>query len=584
MGLHLLAAGQVPTGDYVSGLKVIPVVIVVLAWARLLTWADKDALAAHMPREKINSGLLGGLVVGFFAFLAIPNFWLALPALLAVAGVEAIVYLQMRKARVGSNADLKDEFRAWLRSMGGKPKQTEEIVGAVQLVGGNGQLLPAPKKQTPEAEAYEGIQRMLTDPLTNEADQIDLRPSEAGATVKYAVDGVSYDGASVSKNIAADALVYLKAAAGLDVGEVRKPQKGGIKLNINGKRREMRLETHGSTAGETARFTANVKGRHDFTPATLGLTDDQQATIRKVNEAGGGITLLTAPRGLGLTALTYGMLKGHDSFLHFIQSVERDAEQELEGITQNKLDRGATPAEETKMVNWILSQQPEVLLVSKPESPESIASLTKAAAEGRRVYVSLVANSAFEAVTAWKKLVGDDKLAMSQLQLVINGRPIRKLCNACKQAYTPDPEQLRKLNMDPARVTELFQARKEPPRDPKGNPIRCEFCNDLRYKGRTGIYEVLVVDDAVKQVATGVMTPDQNASLMKTAFRKQKGRYLQESGLGLVERGDTSVQEVLRVLRPPAEEGSGKSGGSSGKPSSRRRPPSAPSGQVAITD
>ena len=158
---------------------------------------------------------------------------------------------------------------------------------------------------------------------------------------------------------------------------------------------------------------------------------------------------------------------------------------------------------------------------------------------------------------------------------MINGRPLRKLCSACKQAYAPDKETLRKLNMDPARVTELFQARKEPPRDPKGNPIKCEFCNDLRYKGRTGIYELLLVDEPVMQVATTTMTPDQNASLMKTAFRKQRGKYLQESGLGLVEKGETSVQEVLRVLKP-ADEGGGSAPPRPGGSSSRRRPPVAP--------
>ena len=548
-------------------------------WLKLLTWVDKDTLANHMARDAINAGLMGGLVVAFALFLILPLFLIAFPVLVAVAGVEAFIYLEMRKKKVGL-ADLRGEFRAWVRSFGGKAKEVQEVHGAVQLVGANGALLPTPKADSPEGPAYDGIQRMLTDPLTNNADAVEVAPAEEGSAVKYSVDGVTYPGVTLPKPLAAEALVYLKAAAGLDVAEVRKPQKGSLKLSINGQRRELRLETRGSTAGETARFLANAKTRHDFNPTTLGMTEEQLATIKRVNEGGGGITLLSVPKGLGLTSLSYGMLRAHDAFLQFIQSVERDPEQDLEGITQNKLERGATAEEETKMVRWIMSQQPDVLLVSKPESAETAAALVKAAADGRRVYVSLVANSTFEALAAWRKLAGDDKLAMSQLQLVINGRPLRKLCAACKQAYTPDPDTLRKLNMDPARVTELFQARKEPVRDPKGNPIKCEFCNELHYKGRTGIYEVLVVDDAVKQVATTTMTPEQNASLMKTAFRKQRGKYLQESGLALVERGETSVQEVLRVLKPAdaAPPGSGKPSRSS----SRRKPPSAPEGPVVV--
>jgi len=88
--------------------------------------------------------------------------------------------------------------------------------------------------------------------------------------------------------------------------------------------------------------------------------------------------------------------------------------------------------------------------------------------------------------------VGDDKQAAAQLQMVICGRILRKLCSACKQGYTPDPETLRKLNMDAAKVTALYQARKEPVRDPKGNPIKCTFCNDLRYKGRVGMFESFI--------------------------------------------------------------------------------------------
>jgi type IV pilus assembly protein PilB len=275
-----------------------------------------------------------------------------------------------------------------------------------------------------------------------------------------------------------------------------------------------------------------------------------------MKEEGGGIVLLSAPKGTGLTSLAYGILKSHDAFLEHIMTLERDQEQDLEGITQHKLPPNATAAEESKQASWLTSQQPDVLLVSKPESAETAATLVRTAKEGRKIYVSMVAGNTFDTLSAWRKLCGDEKLAMSQLKMVIAGRTLRRLCVACKQGYTPDPETLRKLNMDPQKVTQLFQARKEPIRDPKGNAIRCEFCNDLRYKGRIGIYEVLVVDDEVKQILMAGGSPAQ----LKTVFRKQRGRYLQEMGLMLVEQGETSVQEVLRVLK--ADSG-GSGGGSS---------------------
>jgi general secretion pathway protein E len=567
MGLYILAAA-VPVGSYANGLKAIPVLLLLMAWARALSWADKDCETARLNREMINTAMMGGFIGAFFLFIFLPNFFIAFGVMLVIAGAEALVYLQMRKASVGLG-DLKGSFKNWIRSLGGKPKEVEEIKGAVQIVGSNGSLLPAPKAQTPEAESYNGIQSMLTDPLVNNAEVIDIGPSESGLSVKYAVDGVSYNGASVSKTVGAAAIAYLKAAAGLDLGEVRKPQKGTLKLNINGKRKELQLETKGSTAGEYARFTADVKKRHDFTPDTIGFSPEQLEKIRGIIKAGGGVTLVTTPKGQGLTGLSYAMLRAHDAFLQNIVTIERDQEQDMEGVTQNKLARNATAEEEAKLANWIISQQPDVVLLSRPESPAAAAELIRAAGEARRIYFSFYANSSFEALSIWRKFVGDDKLAVSNLNLIINGRVLRKLCSACKQAYTPEPEVLRKLNMDAAKVDKLYQARKEPIRDPKGNPIKCDFCNDLRYKGRTGMFELLVVDDAIKKIATNGQSSELNAGAYKTAFRKQGGRYMQEVGLAMVEAGDTSVQEVLRVLKIGSEP-------SGVVPAKRPKPPTPP--------
>jgi type II secretory ATPase GspE/PulE/Tfp pilus assembly ATPase PilB-like protein len=533
----------IEVGGYVSAVKTLPVIIIVMIWARLLTWVDKDSIVARLPRDTLNMGMLGGLIASFILLLFLPGFLIGLSAMIVIFGIEAGVYLMLRKNTVGLG-DLGKEFKNWTKSLSGKKPEVKEIEGAVQIVGPSGSLLPAPLPETPEAESYEGIQRMLTTPLENHAEIISISPVEGGLVVKYSVDGVTYNGATVSKTLGSSAIGYLKAAAGLDISEMRKPQTGTLKLNINKKRKELRFTTKGSTAGESAMFVSDPKKRHDFSIDTLGFQPDQLAVIRNSIKEGTGIVLLSAPRGAGLTSLSYGVLKGHDAFLQHVMTVERDAEQDLEGITQEKLPSGATGSEEAKQVSWILSQQPDVMLVSKPESAQTAAEMIKNSKE-RRIYVSMIAGNTFDTLAHWRKLVGDDKLAMSQLKMVISGRTLRKLCAACKMGYAPDPETLRKLNMDGAKVEKLYQARKEPPRDQKGNPIRCEFCNDLRFKGRTGIYEILQIDDDIRQV---ILAGGSGAQL-KTAFRKQHGRYLQEVGLQLVESGDTSVQEVLRVLR-----------------------------------
>ena len=135
-------------------------------------------------------------------------------------------------------------------------------------------------------------------------------------------------------------------------------------------------------------------------------------------------------------------------------------------------------------------------------------------------------------------------------------------------SYAPDPNTLKKLNLNPEKVTTLFKARETPLRDPKGNPIPCTFCHDLRFKGRTGVFEFLIVDDDVREALRRDFAANgRPSSQFKAAFRKQRARYLQEEALALVERGDTSVQEVLRVLRGP-DDGQRRAGR---RPRRRRR-------------
>jgi len=155
------------------------------------------------------------------------------------------------------------------------------------------------------------------------------------------------------------------------------------------------------------------------------------------------------------------------------------------------------------------------------------------------------------------------------LRLLVAGRLVRKLCSACKVGYTPDPGQLRKLNMNPEEVGKLYAARKEPMRDSKGHVVPCSFCQDLGFKGRIGVYEILKVDDEVRQVIKAGGSDTQ----LKQAFRKQRGRLIQEMALAQVKAGETSVEEVLRIFK--SDSGSSASGSSR----ARQRPSSKPQAQ-----
>jgi len=571
MGLSLAVLAAVETGGYVSWWKPIPVFIVMLVWARLLTWIDKDTIDAQLPRIPINVGLLLWGILAFAIFFLVPGYAIALPVLVVMLGLELAVYLGIRNQKVGLK-DLGKQFNEFIEGLKPGKKVKAAPAGQIGVVGAKGALMPVPDAEDPERVSYDAVQTLLTEPLKKGSERVDVAPTEGAVSVKYYVDGVSYPGTSVDRNAAAGAISYLKLAAGLDVEDRRKPQSGMLKLMLDGKRQELQIQTAGSTAGEFMRLMNDPRKRLTVALDDLGFTPEQLEIVKGAVKDNAGVVLIAAPKGQGLTTAMYGIVRAHDAFLTHIHTIERAPEVELEGITQNKLPAQATGTEEAKMADWVVSQEPDTIVCTEVTDPKTAHYLAQFGAGGKRAYVGLRANNTFDALSQWRKLVGDDALAMKGLSLIIVGRVMRKLCMACKAGYKPDPETLRKLNMNAEKVTELYQARTQPLRDPKGRPIPCDFCQDLRYKGRTGVYEVLVVDEDVKQVVTGGGSTNQ----LKQVFRKQRGKYLQEAALQQVEKGETSVQEVLRVLKGDGEAGAG--GGGTSPRSGPRSAPRAPVG------
>lgn len=580
LAFHAILAVQ--AGGYVSPFKAIPVLILLALWARLLTWADKDAEAAHLPRIPLNLSNLGGMALGFALFFFLPTFVLAFMVLMLVFVAESGVYLGLRQKEVG----LKDLNRQFMEFKEGlfKPKEKGDEIkleaGRVTLIGKDGKALPVPEADSPDRAAFDLVQSILTDPIQRGAEQIDFAPEGEQYVLRYSVDNVSHKGAVSERTLANAAIAYIKWAGGLNVEDKRKPQTANIKSMLNKDRHELRIQTAGTTAGEALRVTVDPRGRHMFKLADLGVSAAQKQLIQDtIHAKEGGLIILSAPKGHGLTSLFYTMMRSHDAFLEHAQTVEREQQQDLEGITQNALAPTASTSDEYDKIDWVCGQDPDVLGVSSIENPKSAEHLAKYAKSGKHVYVCLRANSTFEAVEKWKKLSGNSKAAFESVKLVINGRVMRRLCEACKEGFAPDPTTLKKLNLSPDNVSTLYKAREQPLRDGKGQAVECTFCHDLRYKGRIGVFETLVADDELRQVI-------ESGKPLAQIFRKQKGRYLQEEALALVEQGETSVPEVLRVLKPAAEgerpAGSASGGGAAVAARPAPTNPAAPGAKAAV--
>ncbi len=554
-GVAVMAALEV--GGYISVVKCVVVALILLGWAKGLTFIDKDAKVARLPREMLNSVFLAVGLIGFAALFLMPTFAVGFSILLlAVLGTFG-GYVGLRAKKVGL-ADLKQSLAA---SFAKKKTAEEEEAGAegeVQVMGKGGVVLAVPSEQDPYRPAYEATQTLLSDVMRKNADRVDLRPAEGQAAVQITVDGVAYTGAPIDLAVSQAAITYLKMAAGLDVNDRRKPQTGVFKSRLDGKRHELEITTMGSTSGESLRLVLNPKKRFERSLSEIEMHPAQLEVVKKVITEPGGIVLVATPKGQGLTSLTYAILRSHDAFLTHIQTLERFAEIDLEGITQTKMAPNASPAEELKQVEWLISQQIDIIMIDQLTNPQSARELVSyvASSPDKRIYIGMRAGNTFDAIKQWRKLVGDDAHAVKTLRMVIAGRLMRKLCIACKVAIQPDPETLRKLNLDPQRITKLFIERKEPMKTDKGVVVPCEYCQELRFKGRIGVFEIFDIDDDARQAILSGGTETQ----LKASFRKQRARFMQEMALMQVEAGETSVQEVLRAMKsdaPPAPPAAG---------------------------
>ena len=196
------------------------------SWSDLgvpVTWTDKDAQDAMLPRVPLNLGFMIGLIAALGLFFMLPGFAAAIVAFIAIFIIEIITYLVLRNNKVGLN-DLSVQFKAWLKGMKPKGKEKAAAKGEVTLIGKHGNLDP-PEGEGLQADAagYDALQEIFAEPLKKCAERIEVVAGDQRSGVKYWVDGMPYDGIAVAKNDGAMAITLLKQSLGMDTGDRRKP-------------------------------------------------------------------------------------------------------------------------------------------------------------------------------------------------------------------------------------------------------------------------------------------------------------------------------------------------------------------------
>lgn len=544
-----ILAAAVDSPIYLQPFKLLAVALVFVAWALFAQWVDKDTIAVNTYRVLWNLVTLIVGPVGIIAGLLIPNFLVGFLVMGAIVGGLIGFYVAHRNALVEPQDTVftASHFRRIQETgfSGKKKKPVKEVKEKVKLTRADRKGIAIPEEEQAR-EQYALAQDVFYDGLWRRASRIDVSPAGDTAKVTYIVDALPVEHEPLPREEADSFIAFVKQHAGLNLEERRKPQDGRLYAAIGEHKFELRVRTNGSTAGE--RLTVRVIGPEaKFKITDLGFNPKQLDQVRALMDAGRGLTLLTGPAGSGVTTTCYSFTRSHDAFLMNIQLLEYNKELEIDNVTQNLYQptEGRSFADELLR---IIRADPDILIIPELRDNTAPAVIAKAASEKQKIYLALPANDVYEGLRKWSKLVPDKGHAAKSVNAVINQRLIRKLCTACRESYKPDAQTLRKLNLPPDAV--LYR-QPQPQFDKRGNPIICPGCQGSGYSGLTGVFDILVVDEGLREVVRrGGSTAD-----IQTYVAKKGGVGLQPQALEKVLSGITSIQEVVRVVRgAPAKE------------------------------
>lgn len=396
------------------------------------------------------------------------------------------------------------------------------------------QHLPEPEdllESEDDAPIIRLINALLTEAVKENASDIHIEPFENRLVVRFRCDGVLREVLEPQRVLAPLLVSRIKVMARLDIAEKRLPQDGRISLRVAGRAVDIRVSTLPSGNGERVvlRLLDKQAGRLDL--EHLGMAASDREIIDDLINRPHGIILVTGPTGSGKTTTLYAALGRLNNKSRNIMTVEDPIEYYLDGIGQTQVN-SKVDLSFARGLRAILRQDPDVVMVGEIRDLETAEIAVQASLTGHLVFSTLHTNSAVGAVTRLRDMGVEPFLLSSSMLGVLAQRLVRVLCNDCKQSYTASESDCRTLNVPVDTPPTLYQ------------PGGCVKCNQLGYRGRTGIYELVAVNDAMR---TLIHDGAGEQELDRLARETTPG--IRQDGWRRVLDGITSVAEVLRVTQ-----------------------------------
>ncbi len=372
---------------------------------------------------------------------------------------------------------------------------------------------------------------VLLQAIKDKASDIHFEPFEDEFKMRYRIDGVLYEMVPPPKYVALAISSRIKVMANLDIAERRLPQDGRIELSLRGMPIDLRVSVLPTMFGESVVLRVLDRSNVQLNLDKVGMRDEELNIFRQLMHKPNGIIVNTGPTGSGKTTTLYAALQELNTPEIKILTAEDPVEYDIDGLiqTQIRADVGLTFA---RALRAFLRQDPDVILVGEVRDIETAQISVQAALTGHLVFTTLHTNDAPSAVARLLDLGMEPFLITATLEAIVAQRLVRRICLNCKTEYRPTEEQLMELSLRPEDVGDqvFFYG--------KG----CDYCNNTGYRGRLGIYELLVLDEPLREL---IMRKASTAVLRREAVKRGM-RTLRDAGLMAIFDGVTTLDEVVR--------------------------------------
>lgn len=378
------------------------------------------------------------------------------------------------------------------------------------------------------------LNMVLLRAVKEKASDIHFEPFEKDYKIRYRIDGVCYDTAHPPKDLNLAISSRIKVMANLDVAEHRLPQDGRIMMDIGGKTVDLRVSTLPTLYGESIVMRVLDKSTVSLSLDQIGMDGEVKEKIRSVIKRPNGIFLTTGPTGSGKTTTLYSCLREINKIEYKIITTEDPVEYDIEGIIQVAINP-KIDLTFAKTLRHILRQDPDIIMVGEIRDTETAEIAIQSALTGHLVLTTLHTNDAPGAITRLTDMGVEPFLITSTIRAVLAQRLVRKICAKCKKEHNPPEHQIKEFGIAFEKMKKMIFYKGE----------GCSECNGSGYKGRTGLYELFIVNDNIQELVIKHATP----ARIREAACASGMMTLREDGLKKVAEGVTTIEEVIRETK-----------------------------------